>query len=54
LAADDLAAKRVGHLAEIHRLKADDPRRKMNGGAGYGDERDDEDEKLIQFKRGGA
>jgi hypothetical protein len=39
-------------LAAIHRLKADDPKRKMNGGAGYGDERDDEDEKLIQFKRG--
>jgi hypothetical protein len=39
-------------LQKIRRLKADDPRRRMNGGAGYGDERDDEDEKLLEFKRG--
>jgi hypothetical protein len=39
-------------LEKIRRLKASDPRRRFNGGPGYGDERDDEDEKLLEFKRG--
>jgi hypothetical protein len=34
----------------LNRLRADDPRRRMNGGPGYGDERDEEDEKLIAMR----
>jgi hypothetical protein len=42
-------------LAAMNRLRADDPRRKMNGGPGYStefhhDERDDEDAKLIAMR----
>jgi hypothetical protein len=39
--------------AAIDRFLAADPRRKMNGGKGYGDERDDEDERLLALKSGG-
>jgi hypothetical protein len=34
----------------INRLRASDPRRKMNGGPGYGDEHDDDDTKLIAMR----
>jgi hypothetical protein len=34
----------------FYEMRARDPRRKMNGGPGYGDERDLEDEKLIAMR----
>jgi hypothetical protein len=37
-------------LDAINRLRAGDKRRKMNGGPGYGDERDDEDVELIRMR----
>jgi hypothetical protein len=36
----------------VDRLLAADPVRKMNGGEGYNDERDDEDERLLALKSG--
>jgi hypothetical protein len=38
----------------VDQLLAADPRRKLNGGAGYGDERDDEDERLLALKSAGS
>jgi hypothetical protein len=34
----------------FNRVRAEDPQRRMNGGPGYGDERDDEDAELIAMR----
>jgi hypothetical protein len=36
----------------FNRVRCEDPQRRMNGGPGYGDERDDEDAELIRCARG--
>jgi hypothetical protein len=37
----------------FNRVQAEDPQRKMNGGPGYGDARDDEDEALMRMRERG-
>jgi hypothetical protein len=37
----------------FNQVEAEDPKRKMNGGPGYGDARDDEDEKLVRMRERG-